>query len=188
MEGHARAAQLMRAALQGFMSSALKQRLNGWLHVVSERHRAMAQMHAALMSFCHRGMRAGLNTLIVRRQERLIALERLRRAAHALVHRTQLRCLRKLAVGGRLFAIARGAARSFLHRSLRQGLNCWMSTIEDRVLALVQIRAATAAFRQRSALFDAAFYHAQVSGAARACDLCSTKSVATAAIPQAAWH
>ena len=51
--------------------------------------------------------------------------------------------------GGRLFAIAKRAARSLANRDLRRGLNGWMAMVLQRALALAQLRAAAATFQHR---------------------------------------
>ena len=146
-------------------------------------------MRGALTTFTHRSMRKGFNTLVQRRMEMRTALDRLSYAARGFAYRSQLRSFRKLVAGAQMFAIAKRASRSLLHRSQRRGMSGWLSMMEERALAFAQLRAASGAFQHRG--LRAALNTMIVQRAERLSALARLRAAATSFVQREllkGWH
>ena len=145
----ARMFRIAKRAAANLLRRGLRKGLNGWLAIVHERAAALLQLRAAAAAFRQRGERAVLNTLLEQCQIRQAVLKKLRPAVIALMRREHVKAWKQLAAAGRLRGPAKRAARGLLFRDLRKGLKGWGTMLHERALALAQMRAAAAAFRQR---------------------------------------
>jgi hypothetical protein len=145
----ARMFRIAKRAAANLLRRGMRKGLNGWLAIVHERAAALLQLRAAAAAFRQRGERAVLNTLLEQCQMRQAVLKKLRPAVIALMRREHVKAWKQLAAAGRLRGPAKRAARGLLFRDLRKGLKGWGTMLHERALALAQMRAAAAAFRQR---------------------------------------
>ena len=141
--------KLKRRAAASFLHRAQHAGYNSWLDMVVQQKHKLLQLRAGATAFRSQGLRKGLNTLITKRLERRTALDRLDMAGRILVNRHILKAWNQLRSLARMFRIAKRAAANLLRRGMRKGLNGWLAVVHERAAALLQLRAAAAAFRQR---------------------------------------